>query len=103
MTSTVDVGWEQQTSTEVRPWGLDFSPAMDVGDVLGDTTAILIDLLTGTDFSSTGLSGDPQVGGTIATQTVLALVPGHNYRLILTANMGGVKETAVGILITCPF
>lgn len=99
----VEIGWQRQISSEVRPWAIDFSPAMDEGDVLGATTAALTDLLTGQDFSSTGLSGTPSVTGTVATQNVHALAPGHSYRLVLTASMGGSKETAVALLLSVPF
>lgn len=102
MANQVEIGWRTQLTTETRPWAIDFAPEMDVGDVVGATTATLTNLLTGANYPG-GLSGSPSVVGTVVTQTVTALVAGVNYRLVLTANMGGAKTTATALLLNCPY
>lgn len=99
---TLEIGWRTQLSTEWRPWAIDFTPELDSLDVVGATTATLTDLLTGLSYPG-GLSGSPTVVGNVATQAVTALVAGHNYRLVLTANMGGQKETSTVLLLQCPY
>jgi hypothetical protein len=98
----IEIGWRTQLSGETRPWAIDLSPEMDVGDVVGTTTATLIDLLTGVSFP-TGLSGSPAVAGSVVTQTVTGLLSGHNYRLVLLAAMGGTKTTGAVLLLNCPY
>jgi hypothetical protein len=98
----VEVGWRQQISTENRPWAIDVSPEMDVGDVVGAVTSTLTDLLTGLTFPA-GLSGSPTGSGTILTQAVSNLVAGRKYRLVITANMGGSKQTSTVLLLDVPY
>lgn len=103
MASDVEIGWRTQTSTEVRPWAIDLAPEMDVGDVPASPgVATLTDLLTGMAYPA-GLSGATVVVGTVVTQSVQALQPGHNYRLVITVGMGGSKETATVLLLRCPY
>lgn len=98
---TVD-GWEEVGSGENRPLAVDLAPEMDPGDIAGSITSTLTDLLTGLSYP-TGLSGSPSVVGTVATQAVTSLVPGHNYRLVLAVNMGGSKVTESAVKVVCPF
>lgn len=100
--SDVEIGWRRQISTDVRPWAIDMSPAMDVGDVLASATSTLTDLLTGALYPA-GLLGSTSVAGTTATQSVQLLVPGHSYRLVVTGAMGGSKESGVSLNLGCPF
>lgn len=97
-------GWRTQTSSEVRPWAIDLTAELDPSDVVASATATLTDLLTGSDFPD-GLSGSSETAITAphVTQTVLGLVAGHNYRLVLTVNVGGSKRTSTVLLLTCPF
>lgn len=98
----LDVGWREQASTEVRTWLWELAGEMDVGDVVGTTTATLTDLLTGADVPLS-LGGAPVVIGTTVAVTVLGLAAGHKYRLALTSNMGADKETAVSVKLDCPW
>lgn len=100
--STVEIGWRAQISGEVRPWTPDWSPAEDSGDVINAVTTTLTDLLTGAAYPA-GLLGSPTYSGTTVTQTVQALQPGHNYRLVWLVNMGGSKVSGVALNLTCPF
>lgn len=102
MAGQVELGWQLQVSTEVRPWAIDLSPELDSGDVPGAATSSLTDLLTGASYPS-GLAGDPAVVGSVVTQAVQSLLPGHNYRLVITVAMGGAKETATALLISVPY
>lgn len=97
----VEIGWRKQESHEVRPWAIDMSLEMDAGDSINSVAAALTDLLTGTAFPA-GLGASAHTG-TVATQIVTSLVPGHNYRLVLTANMGGSKQTSTVLLLQCPY
>lgn len=99
----VDLGWQTQYTSEVRPWAVNLSLIMDPGDVASAPSATITDLLTGLDVSAACLSGEPTIAGTTITQTVFQLTAGRNYRLQLTANMGGTKQTSQPVLIRCPF
>lgn len=98
----VEIGWRTQVSTEIRPWQIDMAAEMDSGDAIGSVTAALTDLLDGTAYEG-GLSGGATFSGTTVSQTVAALAPGHSYRLVLTAAMGGSKQTSTVLLLSCPF
>jgi hypothetical protein len=98
----VEIGWQTQITTESRPWAIDLSPEMDLSDVIGSATATLTDLLTGLAYP-TGLVGSPTVSGSTVTQVVASLVAGHTYRLVITAAMGGSKQTATSLLLNCPY
>lgn len=101
--NSTEIGWETQYTTETRPWAVDVGPSLDPGDIAATPTAAIFDLLTGLDVSSTCLAGSPTVVGTVITQTVFHLTAGRRYRLMLTANMGGTKETSQPVLIRCPY
>jgi hypothetical protein len=98
----ITVGWRTQYSTETRPWSMDWTLAEDQGDVIGAVTSTLTDLLTGLPYPG-GLLGAPTGSGVTVTQTVTALVPGHNYRLMWSANMGGSKISSEPLLLNCPY
>lgn len=102
MPSDVEVGWRRQVTGELRPWQIDMALEMDAGDVIGSVTSTLTDLLTGLSYPA-GLSGSPSHSGTTVTQAVTALVAGHNYRLVITANMGGSKLTSTVLNLACPY
>jgi len=102
MPSGIEIGWRTQISTEVRAWQIDMSPEMDPADVVGSATATLTNLLTGASYPG-GLSGSPTVAGTAVTQVVTTLAPGTNYRLVITASMGGSKQTAASLLLSVPY
>lgn len=103
-TSDVVIGWRTQTSSETRPWAIDLTDELDSGDVVASATATLTDLLTGADFPA-GLTGSVTASSTAPhlIQSVTGLVAGRNYRLVLTADVGGSKRTATVLLLTCPF
>jgi hypothetical protein len=98
----VEIGARTQLSTETRPWQVEMAAAEDAGDAIGSVTTTLVDLLTGASFP-TGLSGAPTFSGTTVSQTVTALVAGHYYRLVWSANMGGAKVSAVSVILQCPY
>lgn len=102
MPNDVEIGVRTQLTTEVRPWQIEMQPEEDSGDVLGTATATLTDLLTGAAFA-TGLVGTPDISGTTVTQSVGGLIAGHNYRLVLTVSMGGSKQTATSLILSCPY
>lgn len=100
--SDIEIGWRTQLSSEVRPWAIELAAEIDAGDVPASPTSVLTDLLTGLSFPA-GLLGSPAVVGTVVTQTVSGLVAGRNYRLVITVGMGGSKQTATVLKITCPY
>jgi hypothetical protein len=102
ITNDVDIGWRTQLSTEYRLWDIDLAPELDVGNVPNSATATLIDLLDGTSFAA-GLAGSVVVSGTTVSQAVHSLVPGHNYRLVITTNVGSSVLTAAVLKLSCPF
>lgn len=102
MANQVEIGWQTQISTEVRPWAIELAAELDVGDVPSAPASTLTDLLTGLAFPA-GLPTAAEVVGTMVTQTVSGLVGGHSYRLVITTNMGGTKETATVLLLRCPY
>ncbi len=100
--SDVEIGWRTQLSTETIPWSDDLTAALDVGDVVGSVTTVLIDLLTGVSFPA-GLSGAPTFSGNVVQQTVTGLNAGHNYRLIFSAGLGGPKVRSSVVKLVCPY
>jgi hypothetical protein len=79
-------------------------PAEDSGDVIGTVTATLTDLLDGSDYAE-GLFGAPfsSADSTIISQSVQDLQAGHNYRLVLSAHVGGSRISAVSLILSCPY
>jgi hypothetical protein len=100
--SDIEIGWRTQLTTETRPWAIELAAEMDVGDSISSVTATLVDLIDGSSFP-TGLSGSASAAGTVVTQSVTGLVANHNYRLVLTAAMGGAKTTATVLYLKCPY
>lgn len=101
-TNPVDLGWQTQISTEVRPWEIEMAAELDLGDVPVSGTATLTDLLTGLEYPD-GLSGTVVVVGTTVTQTVTGLLGGHSYRLVITVAVGGGKKTATSLKLSVPY
>lgn len=97
-----ELGWERQLTPETRLWEIEWAPAEDAGDVIGSITSTLTDLLTGLSYPA-GLLGSPTFSGTTVQQAVTALQAGHNYRLMFSANMGGVKVSSQPLLLSCPY
>jgi len=96
--------WQTQYSTETRVYGINLINEMDPGDVLASATSSLTDLLTGVTMTGPPmLASAPSVLGTTITQVVTALVPGHNYRLMVSGSMGGAKVTSDSVPINCPY
>lgn len=102
MPSSVEIGWRTQLTSEYRPWSVEFATEMDPGDAINAVSSTLTDLLTGLSFPA-GLPTTPTFSGTIVTQPTANLLAGHNYRLVLLANMGGAKTSAVVLLISVPY
>lgn len=102
---TAATPWQTQYSSETRIYGIDMALDMDPGDVLGSTaTANITDLLTGVTVTGPPmLPFSPSVSGTVITQEVTGLTPGHNYRLMVLGSMGGVKVTGAVVNIGCPY
>lgn len=87
MSSPLLAGRALQTPRETVVWTLDFS-------ALGQPAspaAVLLDLTAGGAPVPAALQGPPQQSGALLSQTVAgaALVPGHLYRLCLTALVAG--------------
>lgn len=102
MANTIEIGWQRQLTTETRPWEIEMAAELDEGDIISAVSATLVDLLTGLSFPS-GLSGAASFSGTTVSQATSGLVAGHNYRLVLTAAVGGSKQTATVLLISCSY
>lgn len=102
MSNSLEIGWETVYSTETRPLSVDWTLAEDAGDSIGSITATLTDLLTGLPYPA-GLLNLATYSGVTVTQSVTALVAGHNYRLMFSAGMGGSKVSSQPVLIACPY
>ncbi len=100
--SDVEIGWRRHLSYETLPWADDLTAALDVGDTVLTVTTVLTDLLTGAPFPA-GLLGSPTITGNVVQQTVTGLAPGHNYRLVFNAGLGGSKVRSSVVKLSTPY
>lgn len=92
----------RQDSLEEIPWAFNYSGYLGVGEVPTDPVSELLDKETGESYVL-GLNGAPTTDGVSkVTQTVVDLVPGHNYLLKVNAAIGARRMT-LALELSCPF
>lgn len=87
-------------SGETLPLAFDTTALLGSGESPTSPSCTLTDLATGTVYA-TGLSGTPSVTGNIITQTVTALIAGHEYRLAVAFTAASGKEWQMELRIRC--
>ena len=91
-----------QATVETVPWEFDFTAVVGSGDVVSSPASTMTDMQTG---SQVTLAQAPTVSGNLVTQVVpgSGLVAGHNYRLVVVAQLNPSKVLSLPLIVTVPY
>jgi hypothetical protein len=94
---SLDVG-----SLETYPLAVDATAYVPSGGSTSSAAATLVELNSGTDRTSTGISGTPSLSGNVLTVTIHALTAGKTYSLFVLFTFSDSSELETRTIIRCP-
>lgn len=101
MTAAFSPDSHEMLSVESHPLGFDARLVLQAGETITAPQAQLLDAGTGQSYPG-GLVGPPTVSGTVITQRVANLQPGHTYWLIVSFTASGGTVWGGFLTIRCP-